>query len=245
MLNYFYRTPLGAGLDLEEKKKMRTGYFLIVIFLLGNLFGCQEVSQNKNQAAQNKNQTNQNDAAAKSEPLKLRLNKEDMATTENTSVLSKKFKAVFDNREQQGVLKEGTNEVEKTVHLQADRSVPAEEIAKLFGVLNSLSAAPILVPVNVPDKNKNAPLKPNPLTLVVYAGSGEYRPFNAGVVIGFMGELLENRFTVPGDKGEIAVVADKTGAYTMDGKQFSGGSIKSCGNGKKVKIAYPCFDQKT
>ena len=24
-----------------------------------------------------------------------------------------------------------------------------------------------------------------------------------------------------------------------------GGSIKSCGNRKKVKIAYPCFDKKT
>jgi WD40 repeat protein len=29
------------------------------------------------------------------------------------------------------------------------------------------------------------------------------------------------------------------------GREIRRGRVKSCGNGKKVKIAYPCFDKKT
>ena len=171
--------------------------------------------------------TNQNNVAVKSSPLKLRLNNEEMGTTDDTSVLSKKLKEVFKDREDGGVLREGTNEIEKTVHLQSDRSVSAEEMAKLYGVLNGLLVSPILIPVEIPAKNKNTFPRPNPLMLVVYAGSDKYRPASGGVEIGFMGELSENRLSGPSDKGAIAVVVEKNGTYTMEGKQISAVDLKT------------------
>lgn len=190
---------------------MRIGYFLILTFLFCSTFACQVV-------AQSNNQTNQNNAASKSDPLKLRLNNEEQGTTDKPSVLTKKLEEVFKDREENGIFREGTNEVEKTVYLAADRSVSAEEIAKLFELLNSFSASPILIPVEV----KKANPRPNPLTLLVYAGVDKYRPFNAGIEVGAIEEMSED---FP-DEEAVAVVVDKNGAYTFDGKQVSASDLK-------------------
>ncbi len=257
---------------------MRIGYFLIWTFLLGNVIGCQGV-------AQNKNQTNQDVVAVKSVPLKLKLNNEEMGTTADTSVLTNKLEEIFKAREENGVFRANTNEVEKTVWLEGDRSVSAEEIAKLFGVLNDLGTSPILIQTKV----REGFSRPNPLTLLVYVGSDESRqtvvssvedpipprrandpipPRRAdnggqkksppakqpkvgsgnsrreiienlaerGIEIGFMGELFENRLSVPSDKGEIAVVANKNATYAMEGKQISASNLKlEIGNRLKTK----------
>ena len=128
---------------------MRIGYFLILMVLFGNIFGYQGVAQN---------------------PLKLKLNYEETGTSADTSVLIKKLDDVFQNRVDQGFF-------EKTIHLAADRSVSAEEMAKLFGTINKISASPILLPLEI--KNPVVRPKPNPLTLLVYAGTEDSLPKHA------------------------------------------------------------------
>ncbi len=193
---------------------MRIAVFLLVMLVSVSSFGCEGSSQN--QTAQNKNQPN---VAVKSDPLKLRLNKEDVGTTADTSVLSKKLGEIFTQREATGVFRKGTNEVEKTVNFAADRSVSAAEIARLAGVLNSFDASPILIPVEI--KRPDFLPKPNPLTLFVYAGADNPRPFNSGIEIGFIGELTDNNSGFPESKAAVAVVVDKSGAYSLDGKPIS------------------------
>ncbi len=214
---------------------MRINYVLILTILLINLFGCQANSQDKSPTNKT-NQTNQkNVAPAKSVPLKLKLNREEAGTTENASALSDKLRKIFKDREKIGAFRPETNEVEKSVYLAADRSAPAEEIAKLFGVLKNSGASPIFIPITV--KVKNA--KPDPLFLVVYAGAGEYTPpvnkvkefdVNAvspekeetfdvmkGFEISFIGE----------SPGSIPVTVSRDGSYTMDGKQISANDLKT------------------
>lgn len=219
---------------------MRIGYFLVLMFLIGGAFGCERVVQSQNQTNQS---TNQSNAVVKSNPLKLRLNNEAVGTTDNPSVLTKKLEEVFDGREENGVFRVGTNEVEKSVHLEGDRSVSAGEIAKLFGVLKSSKASPILIPVKIPFKGSFP--RPNPLLLSVYAGSGESLfdssdeppepAFNGpvdppsvigAIEIGFIGQLSENNNGFPPDPDAIAVVADKNGIYSLDGKQIPSSDLK-------------------
>lgn len=183
---------------------MRIGYFLILMVLFGNIFGCQSV-------AQNNNQTNQNNVAVKSDPLKLRLNNEEKGTTDNPSALTKKLEEVFQDRMDNGIFREGTNELESAVHLATDRSVSADDIAKLFEIVKSSGANRILIPVEMKKTNP----RPNPLTLLVYAGVDKYRPFNAGIEMGAIEEMSDD---FP-NKDAVAVVVDKNGAYTFDGKQ--------------------------
>lgn len=190
---------------------MRIGYFLIVTFLFGSTFACQGV-------AQSKNQTNQNTVAPKINPLKLRLNNEEQGTTDNPSILTKKLEEVFYDRESTGIFRKGTNEIEKAVNLAADRSVSADEFAKLFEVVKSSGANPILIPVEV----KKASPRPNPLTLLVYAGVDKYRNFNAGIEVGSIEEMSDD---FP-DEEAVAVVVDKNGAYSFDGKQVSAIDLK-------------------
>lgn len=181
---------------------MTIGFFLILTFIFGNVFVYQGVAQN---------------------PLKLKLNYEETGTSADTSVLIKKLDDVFQNRVDQGFF-------EKTIHLAADRSVSAEEMAKLFGTINKINASPILLPLEI--KNPVVRPKPNPLTLLVYAGMDnslpdDSLPFNSGIEIDFIGEISENNNGFPPDKNAIAVAVDKNGAYLMDGKPFSATALKT------------------
>jgi biopolymer transport protein ExbD len=203
---------------------MKIRCFLLLTVLLGNIFAFQAHSQVKEQKS--KSQTNQKDAVLtdKSTPLKLRLNDGKAGTTADTSILSEKLENIFKDREKEGIFRDGTNEVESSVYLEADRLVPAEEIAKLFGVLNRSGVSPVLIPVPVKDE---VPIRPNPLILVVYAGSGQFRTLGAKIEIGFVGELSENSGSAPTDKSQVLVTASKNGVYTMDGKQISAQDLKT------------------
>jgi biopolymer transport protein ExbD len=227
---------------------MRTGFILILTFLSGSMIGCQGVAQDTGRRVQNK-------AVVNSDPVKLRLNNEEMGTTGDPSVLSKSLEKIFDGRLENGVFREGTREVVKSVYLDGDRSVSAEEIAKLFGVLKKVRATPVRIPVLVPVEDEYY-IVPDPLTLRVYAGSGESRTTlrppklrsdedsntnaNAGsdttpeqvftlggIDIDFIGELSESKNGFPPDKAEIGVIVDKNGKYAMNGKQISASDLKA------------------
>ncbi len=221
---------------------MNNKWFLIIILLFGTGFGCQGLAQKTDEIKQN-DEIKQKDETVKSDPVKLTLNTEDQGTTADTSVLVKKLKEVFQDRAENGVFRQGSNEVEKTVYLQGDRTVPAEEIANVFGAMKSSGASPILIPVLISSAEKAEPdARPNPLMLRVYAGAGNARGVRAPVEnlgdpenssmfseieISFMGDLLEEPTNAASDNGAVAVVVDKNGAFTLDKKQVSAGDLKT------------------
>jgi biopolymer transport protein ExbD len=192
-------------------------------------------------------ETKETGVVVKKSPVKLRLNNEDHGTTANTSVLARRLERIFKDRENNGVFRGESNEIETTVYLEGDRSVPAEEIAKLFGAVEDSGASPILVPVLITgsvQKEEQIDM-PNPLKLLVYAGSGKSSsgpraitepddilsepknpPVAGEIEIGFTGELFQSDDSFPGDKDAITVVAGKDGTFTMDGKQISASDLK-------------------
>gem|GEM_PF-3085773 len=200
---------------------MRTKHYLVLTILLGNIFACQGISQNKSQ-------NDQNALVAKNIPLKLTLNNREVGTTDDTSILSSTLKEILDQRPPEN----------RSVHLLADRSVSAEEIAKLFGALNSSYASPILIPIQMKGRKGTALIYD---ALLVYASSGEpsrgEMPFGSGIEISFTGELFENPSSTPLDLGVTAVVTQKDGTYRIEGKQISASNLKiAIENQLKTKV---------
>ncbi len=74
---------------------------------------------------------------------KLRLNQDEIGDISDTTPLSDKLKEVFALRESQGVLREGTNEVEKTVFIKAPRSVKYGDVVKAIDAVKLAGAQPI------------------------------------------------------------------------------------------------------
>jgi biopolymer transport protein ExbD len=74
---------------------------------------------------------------------KLRLNQDDIGDISDTGPLSAKLTEVFKDREARGVLREGTNEVEKTVFIKAPRSVKYGDVVKAIDAVKLAGAQPI------------------------------------------------------------------------------------------------------
>lgn len=74
---------------------------------------------------------------------KLRLNQEDIGDLSDTKPLTDRLDADFKDREARGVLREGTNEVEKTVFIKAPRSVKYGDVVKAIDAVKLAGAQPI------------------------------------------------------------------------------------------------------
>ena len=74
---------------------------------------------------------------------KLRLNQDDIGDLSDTSPLTAELDRVFKDREAKGVLREGTNEVEKTVFIKAPRSVKYGDVVKAIDAVKLAGAQPI------------------------------------------------------------------------------------------------------
>jgi biopolymer transport protein ExbD len=77
------------------------------------------------------------------EGAKLRLNQDDIGDISDTAPLTDKLKGVFADRESRGVLREGTNEVEKTVFIKAPKSVKYGDVVKVIDAVKLAGAQPI------------------------------------------------------------------------------------------------------
>jgi len=75
--------------------------------------------------------------------LKLKLNQDDIGDVSDTEPLTSKLKEVFTYRENNGIFREGTNEVEKTVFIKAPRSVKYGEVVKVIDGVKFAGAQPI------------------------------------------------------------------------------------------------------
>lgn len=74
---------------------------------------------------------------------KLRLNTEDIGAVADTEPLTAKLQEVFKDREAKGVIREGTNEVEKTIFIKAPKSVKYGDVVKVIDAVKMAGAQPI------------------------------------------------------------------------------------------------------
>lgn len=74
---------------------------------------------------------------------KLRLNQDDIGDVSDTAPLTAKLQEVFKDREARGVLREGTNEVEKTIFVKAPKSVKYGDVVKAIDAAKMAGAQPI------------------------------------------------------------------------------------------------------
>ncbi len=77
------------------------------------------------------------------EGAKLRLNTDDIGDVSDTAPLTAKLEEVFKDRESRGVLREGTNEVEKTIFIKAPKSVKYGDVVKVIDAVKLAGAQPI------------------------------------------------------------------------------------------------------
>ncbi len=73
----------------------------------------------------------------------VKLNNEDMGFVGDTTALKTKLTQVFKERQDQGVFREGTNEVEKTLFIKAPRSVKYGDVVKVIDAVKEAGAQPI------------------------------------------------------------------------------------------------------
>lgn len=74
---------------------------------------------------------------------KITLNNEEFGDTTDTAPLTNKLQQVFKDRENNGVLKEGTNEVEKTVFIKSPRSMRYGNVVRVIDAAKVAGAQPI------------------------------------------------------------------------------------------------------
>lgn len=78
----------------------------------------------------------------------LRLNNESMGDVSNTKTLIDKLTEVFKDRENNGVFREGTNEVEKTVFIKASQSLKYGDVVKVIDALKLAGTQPVGIQID-------------------------------------------------------------------------------------------------
>ncbi len=71
------------------------------------------------------------------------LNNEPYGDVSDPSSLEDKLKATFKEREEKGTLREGTNEVEKTIFIKSPKSVRYGDVVRVIDAAKSAGASPI------------------------------------------------------------------------------------------------------
>ena len=71
------------------------------------------------------------------------LNNESAGTADDAEPLTNKLREIFKTRESNGVFKEGTNEVEKTIFIKSPKSVHYGDVVKVIDAAKMAGAQPI------------------------------------------------------------------------------------------------------
>lgn len=74
---------------------------------------------------------------------KITLNTDAAGDVSDASALTSKLAEIFKNRENNGVFREGTNEVEKTVFIKSPRSIKYGDVVKVIDAAKQAGAQPI------------------------------------------------------------------------------------------------------
>jgi biopolymer transport protein ExbD len=78
----------------------------------------------------------------------LRLNMDSMGDVTNTETLINKLTEIFKDRESNGVFREGTNEVEKTVFIKASQSLKYGDVVKVIDALKQAGTQPVGIQID-------------------------------------------------------------------------------------------------
>ncbi len=74
---------------------------------------------------------------------KVLLNNEPFGDVTDTEKLSERLRAIFKERETNGVLREGSNEVEKTLFIKSPKTVRYGDVVKVIDAVKLVGASPI------------------------------------------------------------------------------------------------------
>jgi biopolymer transport protein ExbD len=74
---------------------------------------------------------------------KVTLNNSDAGDTSDASALTAKLQDIFNQRTQNGVFREGTNEVEKTIFIKSSPAVKYGEVVRVIDAAKTAGATPI------------------------------------------------------------------------------------------------------
>lgn len=185
---------------------MRSRYNLITLYSL--LFLCLIALLTLPVLAQNKR-------ATASSPVPISLNGDTVGDISDTTRLVTKLREVFKKREINGVFRPKSNEIEKAVFLDARRGVSIIDFGRIFAAANAAGATPIQMPIV---KTSRVDFNPNPLALVVFAGTANdadrFAPQD-GIDISFIGELEQGGSV---GTGRVLIDVDKDGNYSIGGK---------------------------
>jgi biopolymer transport protein ExbD len=77
------------------------------------------------------------------ETKKVTLNNSEAGDVSDPSMLTQKLQAIFQQREANGVFREGTNEVEKTIFIKSSPAVKYGEVVKVIDAAKFAGASPI------------------------------------------------------------------------------------------------------
>ncbi len=75
--------------------------------------------------------------------MKITLNNEPFGDASNTEPLTEQLTKIFKDRETNGVLRDGTNEVEKTIFIKSPRSIKYGDVVKVIDAAKTAGAQPI------------------------------------------------------------------------------------------------------
>ena len=75
--------------------------------------------------------------------LDLKLNQDEVGSVSDTGPLTSRLKGIFDDRENRGVFRPDSNEVEKTVFIKAPKTVPYGEVVKVIDAVKLAGADPV------------------------------------------------------------------------------------------------------
>lgn len=75
--------------------------------------------------------------------MKLTLNNEPFGDVSDATPLSDRLKQIFKEREANGVFRDGTNEVEKTIFIKSPRSVKYGDVVRVIDAAKAAGAQPI------------------------------------------------------------------------------------------------------
>jgi biopolymer transport protein ExbD len=75
--------------------------------------------------------------------MKIQLNKEAMGDITDPAALTGKLTQIFKDREANGVLRTGTNEIEKTVFVKGPKAIKYGEVVKLIDAIKAAGASPV------------------------------------------------------------------------------------------------------
>jgi len=81
--------------------------------------------------------------AINKETKAITLNQDTFGDVSDTEKLNNKLRQVFKEREAQGVFREGTNEIEKTVFIKSPKSIRYGDVVKVIDAAKEAGASPI------------------------------------------------------------------------------------------------------